>query len=83
MDAFELLGLVAGGLTLAFVTGFGVVALRRFASGAPLLTDAEELRARVADLEAQQSRLVELEERLDFAERLLAEQRSPGQLPGG
>ena len=34
-----------------------------------------ELEERVADLEASQQRMAELEERLDFAERLLANQR--------
>lgn len=37
--------------------------------------EAEELRHRVAELEQQQVRLLELEERLDFAERLLANPR--------
>ncbi|MEO8636396.1 MAG: hypothetical protein ABI587_14070 [Gemmatimonadales bacterium] len=34
-----------------------------------------DLENRVADLEAQQGRVLELEERLDFAERLLTQQR--------
>ena len=38
--------------------------------------EAEELRHRVAELEQQQMRLQELEERLDFAERLLAQGRT-------
>jgi hypothetical protein len=40
-----------------------------------------DLRARVASLEEGQSQLTEVQERLDFAERLLAQQRSP-ELPG-
>ncbi len=83
MDPFEFLGVVTGLVMLALVTGFGVVALRRFARSSPsaALSDADELRARVAELEVQQARVAELEERLDFAERLLAEQRSTAQLP--
>lgn len=42
---------------------------------------ALELEQRVADLEATQQRMYELEERLDFAERLLAQQRQPERLP--
>lgn len=41
-----------------------------------------ELRVRVQELEAQQGRVLELEDRLDFAERLLARQREAARLPG-
>ena len=40
----------------------------------------EELERRVDELEAGQRRLAELEERLDFAERLLAKQRDADRL---
>lgn len=40
-----------------------------------LLQQVEELRDRVQDLEASQHRVAELEERLDFTERLLAQRR--------
>jgi membrane protein implicated in regulation of membrane protease activity len=40
----------------------------------------QELEARVADLEAGQSRMLELEERVDFAERMLSQQREPVKL---
>jgi hypothetical protein len=53
--------------------------------------ELEELRARVEDLErrglvsgeveSQYARLAELEERLDFAERLLAQRQEPARLP--
>jgi hypothetical protein len=43
--------------------------------------EADELRNRVVELEQQQSRVLELEERLDFAERLLAQQHEPVKLP--
>lgn len=39
-----------------------------------------ELERRVGDLEAGQQRMAELEERLDFAERLLAKQRDAERL---
>jgi len=41
-----------------------------------------EFEHRLADLEARETRLVELEERLDFAERLLAREAGARQLPG-
>jgi len=42
----------------------------------------EELEQRMAELELAQSRVAELEERLDFAERLLARATEPAKLPG-
>ena len=42
-----------------------------------------DLRTRVQELEAQQGRVLELEDRVDFAERLLAQQRDPARLPAG
>lgn len=49
-------------------------AIARRIEGRPSLNAAEldELRARVADIETHQHRILEIEERLDFAERLLA-----------
>jgi len=44
--------------------------------------EVELLRARVAELEVLGGRMVELEERLDFAERLLAEGGGARRLPG-
>ena len=43
--------------------------------------DTAELEQRVAELESMQQRMYELEERVDFAERLLSQQRSPERLP--
>jgi len=40
-----------------------------------------ELEDRIRDLESLQDRMIELEERVDFTERLLARQQEPGQLP--
>lgn len=42
--------------------------------------ESEALRAEVDEL---RYRVSELEERLDFTERVLAQQKQPGQLPGG
>lgn len=48
-----------------------------------LAGEVAQLRTRVAELEAMQHRVMELEERVDFAERLLAQGRSAERLPGG
>lgn len=50
---------------------------------AELRHEVEDLRERVRELEAAQPRMAELEERLDFAERLLAQRRESEQLPRG
>ena len=48
--------------------------------GEAVLNELEELRTRVRELEGTQSRLMELEERLDFTERILT-QRDAARLP--
>jgi len=45
--------------------------------------DVQQLRARVEQLEDMAARVQDLEERLDFTERVLAQQRERGQLPAG
>lgn len=50
---------------------------RRGGPGAEVLMEIDDLRARVGELEADRGRLVEVEERLDFAERLLAAGAQP------
>jgi hypothetical protein len=47
---------------------------------AELQAEVEALRARVDQLEQGQARVAELEERVDFAERLLAQTREPDRL---
>jgi hypothetical protein len=42
--------------------------------------EIEELRARIAELERMQGRVDELEERMDFSERLLVQDKQSGQL---
>jgi hypothetical protein len=44
---------------------------------------AEQLEGRIAEVEQQVDRLHELEERLDFAERLLAQGREPARIEEG
>jgi hypothetical protein len=44
---------------------------RRGGPGPEVLAELDDLRMRVGDLEADRARLLEVEERLDFAERLL------------
>jgi Tfp pilus assembly protein PilO len=72
-------------ITIAVVAGIAFVlypiarALARRLEGREtsneLLQQVDELRERVRDLEASQHRVAELEERLDFTERLLAQRR--------
>lgn len=47
------------------------------------LAAVDDMQARVAQLEQQVDRMHELEERLDFAERLLARQADTSRLPPG
>jgi Tfp pilus assembly protein PilO len=48
-----------------------------------LRTEVEQLRARLSEMEALQHRVMELEERVDFAERLLSQRREPRRLEKG
>ena len=43
--------------------------------------ELEAIHERLAESESLEARVTELEERLDFAERLLAQQREPERLP--
>ncbi|MDQ2669883.1 MAG: hypothetical protein M3Y31_04565 [Gemmatimonadota bacterium] len=45
-----------------------------------LRAEVEELRSRLAEVERHQVQVAELEERLDFAERLLAQHRAPDRI---
>ena len=47
---------------------------------AELRSELDELRNRLADVEQHQVQVAELEERLDFAERLLAQARTPDRI---
>lgn len=46
-----------------------------------LQLEVDVLRSRLQQLEDGQARMAELEERLDFAERMLAQSREPDRLP--
>lgn len=76
---------VAGTILLRGPLGHALVDRIR-GGGQPSATgelEVEELRARVAELEARSERMVELEERVDFAERLLAQRPGSEALPRG
>ena len=74
-------------VSATFAASFGVLAYRRHWAGkrGELGKPAQQaspdyvldLEQRVADLEAAQQRVYELEERVDFAERLLAQKGEP------
>jgi len=75
-----------GALTLC-IGGYAIV--RHYAMRALPLEEessgawrAADLEARVADLELMQQRVMELEERLDFAERMLAAKPEQARLEG-
>jgi Tfp pilus assembly protein PilO len=85
--------LIKAAIALLMVTGFpllfyaGYVAVRVFqrrlegrSGGLEMVHELEELRARVAELEQVQGRVEELEERMDFSERMLTQDKQPGQL---
>jgi hypothetical protein len=81
-DAITLVGVAAM---------FGLFAWRRHRALAALppegMTSGEvklaELDAQAEELHEMRTRVAELEERVDFAERMLAKQREPEQLPRG
>jgi Tfp pilus assembly protein PilO len=52
----------------------------RGAVDAALRAEVEQLHHRLGDVDALQGRIAELEERLDFTERLLAQTREPDRL---
>jgi hypothetical protein len=61
--------LVYFGVRMATV--FSDRAARRGGPGHEVLAEIDDLRVRVGELEADRARLIEVEERLDFAERML------------
>lgn len=93
------LGVVAGsmaapheevGIALVVAASFGLLAWRRARALREQATTAvggsdriAELEQRVAELEYGQSRMLELEERMDFNERLLVRQRDEARLAPG
>ena len=73
---FAIVGMLLRPLVVAFS--------RRLSGGAAndhLASEVDELRARVAELEAERGYVAELAERVDFAERLLAQRNDAAQIP--
>ena len=94
MDFETLIKIVIGVTTLVAVPvgAYAAIAATRaiWVKGEPKPADpevkahVEALEARVQQLEAEHDRVVELEERVDFAERILAQRPdSVGRLPEG
>jgi hypothetical protein len=89
MDDFVKLGfLVMMLLTVGtFVMLMIPVALRNFRKanmvGRETSGELEGLRSEIDELRNLPQRMAELEERLDFAERMLTQQREGARLPGG
>jgi hypothetical protein len=52
----------------------------RGATDPAIKADIEHLHARLGEVDSLQSRILELEERVDFAERLLAQGKQPGRI---
>jgi hypothetical protein len=74
---------IVGGI--AGVTMISVFKKRMERGGEPRFpaTELDTIHARLEATEALEGRVAELEERLDFAERLLAEHHEPESLPTG
>lgn len=93
MDEFIKMFGVFAGMGLAGASVYAVIAfvnvmvkrVERGKGGVPteLEADLADLRARLDDSDALRGRVAELEERLDFAERLLAQHREPERLGPG
>lgn len=81
-DAIALLGTAGVFLSYAWRRHRAIVAMPAtgMSSGEVKLA---ELEAQAEELHEIRARMLELEERLDFTERLLAQQREPEQLPRG
>ncbi len=69
-------GLVTGGVWMAIV-----LTQRQRALGDKQQIMLEDVERRSAALDQLEQRFAEVEERLDFAERMLAEQKQPSRLP--
>jgi hypothetical protein len=86
-DVFRLFGVLmavggAGTLIYAAVTIVSAISSRFGGRNAAVNTEAlDEIRARLEVTEALEARVMELEERVDFAERLLAQPRDADGLP--
>ncbi|HVX88946.1 MAG TPA: hypothetical protein VG940_08475 [Gemmatimonadales bacterium] len=82
----DFLFFVAGAGSLLLIFAAGVIGLRwlwRRSGGAVDRQELATMRTRLEELEAERGRVAELEERLDFAERLLARQAEIDKLAEG
>ena len=68
--------IILGPITWALARRLG----RKENPDSALRAEVEQLHARLADMDSLQSRLAELEERVDFTERLLAQAQQPARL---
>jgi len=76
-----ILGVVGGVVVMLGPVGKAIAGRISGRTGTGLLPEeADEILARLQELEQGQARLAELEERLDFAERLLAQRRGAARL---
>lgn len=87
-DPFEMVGVFAaiGTTLLMLYAGFVAVRWAHRKLEPPKLPDGRELDGlaeRLARLEEAEHRLAEVEERLDFTERMLAQAKPDGALPPG
>jgi hypothetical protein len=88
-DLIKVVAMVAAlvGLGVGTYAGVTVVSIlkRRFDSSAagPSLDELESIHARLANVEALEARVNELEERVDFAERHIAGQHESERLSSG
>lgn len=85
-EAAPLIAIVVIALALVIVLWPIVRAYARRVEGrggdtGELRAELDDLRQRLAEVESQQVRLTDLEERLDFAERVLARGRASERLP--
>jgi hypothetical protein len=77
-----ILGVVGGVVVMLGPVGKAIAARISGRADTGLLPEeAEEILARLHELEQGQARIAELEERLDFTERLLARQKDQERLP--
>ena len=91
-EMIELFGVITAVAGVPMLVIFGVPPIakaiaRRIERTAPMdaeaLAEIEALRAEVDELRAMAPRMLELEERVDFAERLLARPTEPAQHDAG
>ncbi len=93
MNGIDLLGMLVFMGMLTGIVGIISRAVLRYqdrrlrgrgeVEGPAVRAELEELRAQLAEQQDVRQRLLELEERVDFAERLLTQQREQGKLARG